>query len=128
MEEKGYITVNVRTAGGVLPVGGALITVSIDGGGTVAVMLSDPSGTSDVIALDTPPRENSLSPENSGAVASFYTVETNKDGFYPVVNTGIPVYAGVTSIQSVILVPIATGNVPVPEEETRYDSGSLPNL
>ncbi len=133
MEEQGqgYITVNVRTAGGALPVEGALITVkSVDGeGGTVvAVMLTDSAGTSDVVALPAPPRENSLTPGN-GPVCSFYTIDTDRDGYYHVVNESVPVYDGVTAIQQVLLVPVAGGRSDLaPDDLTRFYAGQLPSL
>ncbi len=131
MEEQGtgYITVNVRTAGGALPVEGAMITIkaSSDGNDTViAVMISDAGGASDVIALPTPPKENSLTP-NGGEVSSMYTVDADKDGYYHVVITSVPVYDGVTTVQQILLVPIALGNgVPVPDELTRFSGGGNP--
>ena len=126
---RGYITVNVRTAGGALPVSGALITVSDTESGTiVAVMVSDASGSSEVLELSTPPRENSFIPGNKD-VSSLYTVDTDKDGFYHVVNSGIPVFDGVTSIQQVLLVPIARGDDPLSQNDlTRFDESELPDL
>ena len=56
---RGFITVNVRTAGGALPVEGALVTVSASDTGTViAVMLTDNAGLSEIIELPKPPKEN----------------------------------------------------------------------
>lgn len=128
MEEgKGYITVNVRTAGGALPVDNAMVTVRSNGGSVIAVMFTDMSGTSDVLSLDTPPRENSLSPDNTGAVAGLYTVTTDREGYYSVVNTNVPIYEGVNSIQLVILVPVAEGTG-APSELTRFNDGQMPNL
>ena len=125
----GYITVNVRTAGGALPVEGALVTISASDSGTViAVTLTDSAGTAEIIALPTPPRENSLVVDG-GEVSSFYTVDTDKDGFYHVVNANIPVFDGVTAIQQVLLVPIAVGdNELQPNDLTRFENSELPNL
>lgn len=133
MEEQGqgYLTVNVRTAGGALPVSGALITVRTtdrEDGTVLAVMLSDDAGTSEVIALPAPPKENSLSPGN-GEVCSFYTVDTDCEGYYHVINENVAVYDGVTAIQQVLLVPIAGGIAnPPPYDLTRFTTSPLPNL
>ena len=126
---RGFITVNVRTAGGALPVDGALVTVSSSDTGTVvAVTITDNAGLSEIIELPTPPKENSLT-VNGGEVASFYTVDTDKDGFYHVVNANIPVFDGVTAIQQVLLVPIAVGdNELQPNDLTRFENSELPNL
>ena len=126
---RGFITVNVRTAGGALPVEGALVTVSASDTGTViAVTLTDNAGLSEIIELPTPPKENSLVVDGS-EVSTFYTVDTDKDGFYHVVNANIPVFDGVTAIQQVLLVPIAVGdNELQPNDLTRFENSELPNL
>ena len=126
---RGFITVNVRTAGGALPVEGALVTVSSSDTGTViAVTLTDNAGLSEIIELPTPPKENSLVVDGS-EVSTFYTVDTDKDGFYHVVNANIPVFDGVTAIQQVLLVPIAVGdNELQPNDLTRFENSELPNL
>ena len=131
MEENGvgFITVNVRTAGGALPVEGATVTISnADHSGIIAVMITDSAGASEVIALPTPPKENSLYPSNN-EVSSFYSVDTVRDGYYEVIVDNIPIFDGVTSIQQVILVPVAPGDLPLqPKDLTRFNAGELPNL
>ena len=130
MEEgRGYISVSVRTAGGALPVQGALITVSrTDDGSVIAVTLSDDGGMGESIELPAPPKENSLSPGDK-EVSSLYTVDTDKEGYYHVINAGIPVFDGVTAIQQVLLVPIAKGsNKLEPYDLTRFENGGAPNL
>lgn len=131
MEEmgKGFITVNVRTAGGALPVEGAMITISTSDGinsTVVAVMLTDSSGASEIISLPAPPRSESRSPGNE-PVCSYYTVDTGRDGYYSVVNTNVPVFDGVTSVQPVFLVPLA-GGIPIPPAElSRFDDAGSNN-
>lgn len=131
MEEqgRGFITVNVRTAGGALPVEGALITISNSADGTVvAVTVSDSAGIGELIELPTPPKENSFIPGNDN-VSSFYTVDTDKEGYYHVINSNVPIFDGITSIQQVLLVPIAFGDNPLEANDlTRFNSSELPNL
>lgn len=131
MEEqgRGFITVNVRTAGGALPVSGALVTVSDTASGTViAVMTTDVSGVSDIVELPAPPKENTLTPGNKN-VSTLYNVDTDKDGFYHVVNSGIPVFDGVTAIQQVLMVPTAQGGTPLqPNDITRFEASGSPDL
>lgn len=133
MEEQGtgFITVNVRTAGGALPVEGAVITVrSVNGteSTVVAVMISDAGGTSEIVALPAPPKENSLQPGNDN-VCAFYTIDTDREGYYHVTNEKVAVFDGVTAIQQVLLVPIAGGlGVPAPNDLTRFTTEELPNL
>jgi hypothetical protein len=127
MEEQGtgFMTVTVRTAGGALPVENVSVAVSRDGGEVIAVLITDNAGRSSVIELPAPPRENSLTP-NGGQVSSFYTVDAYRDGFYEVIVSSIPIFDGVTSIQQILLVPIAEGDAPLqPNDLTRFSvSGS----
>ena len=128
---QGYLTVNVRTAGGALPVEGAMITVkSIDGENStvIAVLFSDPSGTTEYLSLPAPPRSRSLVPEG-GAVNSLYTVEIVKEGYYRLISENVPVYDGVTSIQQADLVPIAEGRpIQYPYDLDRYVEDTTPDL
>lgn len=106
---------------------GASVTVSTSDGvnsTVVAVMLTDSGGASEIISLPTLPRSESQSP-GSSAVCSFYTVDTEREGYYSVVNTSVPVFDGITSIQQVLLVPLA-GGIPIPPNDlTRSgDSGT----
>ncbi len=131
MEEqgKGFITVNVRTADGALPVEGASVTVSTSDGinsTVVAVMFTDSGGISEVVSLPAPSRSESQSPGNE-PVCSYYTIDTGRTGFYSVVNTNVPVFDGVTSVQQVLLVPLA-GGIPIPPSElTRFSNAGQGN-
>jgi hypothetical protein len=131
MEEqgRGFITVNVRTAGGALPVEGATVTVSrADNSDVVAVMITDSAGTSEVLGLPTPPKENSFQPGNKN-VSSFYIVDTYREGYYEAVINDVPIFDGVTSIQQVLLVPIAIGDYPLqPKDLTRINISQMPDL
>ena len=130
MEEqgKGYITVNVRTAGGALPVSGAVVTISDMAGNAVAVIVSDISGSTEVVELPAPSKENSLTP-NGGEVSSFYNVDADSQGFYHAVITGIPIFDGIPSIQQILMIPIAKGDNPLqPNDLTRFNVSELPNL
>ena len=131
MEEQGvgFITVNVRTAGGALPVEGATVTISrADNSDVVAVMIPDSAGTSEVLSLPAPPKENSFIP-GSDNVSSFYIVDTYRDGYYEAIVYDVPIFDGVTSIQQVLLVPIAKGDLPLqPKDLTRIDISQMPDL
>lgn len=127
---KGFITVNVRTASGAIPIEGAMITVKTEIGvesDVVAVMFSDSGGASEVITLPAPLKNNSLQPGNED-VCSLYTVDTDRDGYYTVINSSVPIYDGITAIQQVNLVPKAGGKDLYPSEITRFREGQLPNL
>ena len=63
------------------------------------------------------------------AVVSASKIDTDKDGYYHVVNANVPVFDGVTAIQQVLLVPIAVGdNELQPNDLTRFENSELPDL
>jgi len=130
--ESGKLVVNVRTAGGALPVEGAFITVySASGGGEpVASVRSDRSGLSPVLTLPAPPRMLTMQPGSKVKPYAEYTVETEAQGYYTVTNINLPVYSGVTSIQPVELVPRSdsAGNDYSPINDMTFRESGPPNL
>ena len=105
----GTLLVSVSTAGGALPVPDALVTVRLndrDASGVLTVLYTDQSGNTPRITLPAPPAEASESPGNATPYAK-YSIEVDKEGFYPRSFNGVPVFANTTSIQPVNLLPIA---------------------
>ena len=105
----GYLIVNVSTARGAIPLKDAAVTVYFDEAGNTSVsnvLKTDMSGKTEKLALPAPSRTESESPGTDKPYAT-YTVNVQKAGYYPVTNTGVPVFAGVTSIQPIEMVPLA---------------------
>ncbi|MCI8387348.1 MAG: hypothetical protein HFE63_02635 [Clostridiales bacterium] len=112
----GYLVVNVVTARGAIPLQGAAVTVldsEAEGVPVVSVVHTDSSGKTERIALSAPDRSLSTSP-GSGHPFATYMIKINKEGYYPVTNSGIPIFEGITSIQPVEMLPLA-----------EYDSDSV---
>jgi len=110
--QTGYLVVNVSTARGAIPLRDAAVTVYYDETGNTGIALvltTDMSGKTEKAELPAPNRLESESPGTDKPYAT-YTVNVTKDGYYPVTNTGVPVFAGVTSIQPVEMVPLAEYN------------------
>lgn len=108
----GYLIVNVSTARGVIPLKDASVTVTYnepEGTSVFSVMTTDMSGKTEKLELPAPSRALSESPGNIKPYAT-YTVTVEKDGYYPVTNAGVPIFAGVTSIQPVEMLPLAEYN------------------
>ena len=108
----GYLIVNVSTARGVIPLKDASVTVFYnepEGTSVFSVMSTDMSGKTERLELPAPSRELSESPGNPKPYAT-YTITVEKDGYYPVTNAGVPIFAGVTSIQPVEMLPLAEYN------------------
>ena len=107
MSEYGTLLVRVFTAGLALPVEGA--DVRIDGGeeGNLDVhylLTTDQSGLPGRLILPTPPAAFALTPNGKKPFAD-YNVRVFKKGFYPVFLKNVPLFPGVTAIQTVELIP-----------------------
>ena len=108
----GYLIVNVYTARGAIPLKDASVTVSYENPestSVAAVLTTDMSGKTPKAELPAPSRELSEVPGNTKPYAT-YTVTVEKDGYYSVTNTGVPIFSGVTSIQPVEMLPLAEYN------------------
>ena len=108
----GYLTVSVRTADGAIPLQNAVVIIRP---GTsvypaadddiIAAFATDRSGLTPRIYLPAPPRSYSDSPGGPRAYAE-YSVEVSKEGYGSNVYTDIPVFDGINSVQTAILIPL----------------------
>lgn len=108
----GYLIVNVSTARGAIPLADASVMVMYDepdNTSVFTVLTTDMSGKTEKIELPAPSRELSETPGNAKPYAT-YTVAVEKEGYYSATNTGVPIFAGVTSIQPVEMLPLAEYN------------------
>ena len=104
----GTLLVRVSTAGIFLPVEGADVRISgaLDSNRSIRYLLTtDRSGLAERIPLPTPAKELSLSPGGQAGFAD-YNIEVFKQGYYPVSYLNVPLFPGVTSIQTVELIPL----------------------
>ncbi len=109
MNESGYITVAVKTAGGALPVENAVVTVKDSEQTILYVEFTDKSGKTPRLAVVAPPKSNTSSPDAQTPPFYTYNIDTDKQGYVSVRNISVPVYSGVTSIQPVEMLPNAEG-------------------
>ncbi len=108
MPGRGFLIVSVRTGSGAIPLGGALVTLrgeETTEGDTIASFISDQSGNTPRITLPAPPRADSESPGNAKPYAS-YSADISLKGYHTNVYTNIPVFDGITSVQTAYLVPL----------------------
>lgn len=120
--EKGYIITEVRSRGEALPIAGATVTVSGYEGGVfrvLGVQITDSSGSTSPIGVDTPDREESLFPNPQNQPFSTISIEIDKQGFLTQIFAEVPIFAGITTIQPVQLIPYIgiPKNVSVSNEE-----------
>ena len=107
-ESIGFLTVEVRTANGAIPIEGALVYVYPldENEGVIYSLRTDSSGRTDRVALKTKSMDLSMTPGNVEPYMS-YNVTTSADGYYFSSKARIPIFEGVTSILPVNLVPLS---------------------
>ncbi len=104
----GILSFRTYTAGGALPVPGAMIRVR----GTDGVakdfkttLVTDRDGVSGNIVLPTPDVALSLSPGANEAPYSLFEVEITAPGYFPKRISGLTVFPGVNSVQLINMIP-----------------------
>ncbi len=127
----GTLIVQTQAAAGAIPIKGATVIVRLarkDGGSDLfRVLMTDESGLTAPIRIETPAPAESLSPGGDRPYTEIST-EVTADGYYNVINTGIPIYPGITSIQPVRMVPMPTreDGTPFPPETVIINEGQTP--
>ena len=105
----GSLIVSVSTAGGALPLEGALVTVqgsTPENSGILSVLTTDQSGRTPRLSLPTPAKAESERPGNRQPYA-LYHIYVNLENYYPQSFLNVPVFASTTSIQPVALLPVS---------------------
>ena len=105
--ETGYLKVQTVEADGAFPVEGAVVIITDSEGRSISSLRTDRSGLTETISLFAPPASLSQSPESTELPYSTYTVQISKDGFYPIEDYYVPVFAGITSIQRANMIPLS---------------------
>lgn len=102
----GYLTIQVRTANDAVPLRGAQVTVLDDQGRSVYDLVTDESGDTQTVPLETVSRDFSLEPSYTNTPYVGYRVFAQASGFNSVYISGVPIFEGETAIQPVTLVPM----------------------
>lgn len=105
----GYIAVNVRTGDDSSPVEGAFVRVTGTHSGKSFLLGSDYTDSSGRVPLfELPvPKTEPLRPPGSGKrVYSMYDISVNAKGFFNVRSVDVPVFDGITSVQTFAMVPL----------------------
>ena len=132
-DEIGFLTVDVKTANGALPVENAQVTIYNSARDTekdpsslssdvIYNLTTDRSGKTQKVALKTKSAELSQSPDEKIPFMS-YNISVNADGFYDNSYLNVPIFQGITSIQEVLLIPLsefASPTDPIPNSQRQY--------
>ena len=105
----GYMIIRTSTAMGAIPVKDAIINISHADQNNSDIILSlrsNSDGTTDKIPLSAPPKQFSSAP-NRISPYSLYNLEVFADGYYSKNYVNIPIFDGITSYQSVELIPLS---------------------
>ena len=112
-QRTGILILKVKTGRGIYPIPGAAVTVQSELGpesDVEIVTYTDPAGITPPMILAAGQIGNA-EPGSSGRLhPNTYTVEVTKEGYSSAVRYGVPVFPGVTSVQTVYLIPRADGS------------------
>lgn len=106
----GYITAEVTTGGGAVPIENAVVLITKKQGGKnylLKMLVTDESGSTAAVALPTPNVSFSETPEPSEKPYADYYLSVYADGYYAQGDREVPVFSGVKSIQPLALIPKA---------------------
>ena len=106
---EGYLIVKVSTARGAIPLEGASVTVrgtDSTNSDVVYSLTTNSDGATEKITLPTKNRELSTVPGNETPY-SLYDVDVFLDGYSDLFLHRIAIFAGITSIQPAVMVPLA---------------------
>ena len=127
----GILTVRATTGNGSFPVSGAAVYVSeyTEGGSLLYSLRTGKDGLTPPISLDTPLKSESLSP-NGKIPYSEYLVTVKKEGYYTNENIGVPIFDGITSVQTADLLPITESDIysGITPERVYFENDGYKNL
>ena len=121
LDSNGNLRVRAYTAGGALPVQGAIVRITgagEDNGFVSYSLVTDRDGQTDVISLPAPAVNYSLYPDPAELPYSVYDVVITAPGYLAKRISGLTVFSGINSIQ---LVNMITGSGDLPEN---YPAGN----
>ena len=109
----GYIIVKVATASGAIPVERVSVIIRGNEEPTSDILLSfitDRDGLTARVPLPAPSREQSQTPSKNGIKPfSTYNIDVLKEGYYPQYYQNVPVFDGITAVQTANIIPLSEG-------------------
>lgn len=107
MPENGYIRVRAFMSNAQIPLENVAVTISSTDGTAIAMRLTGRSGLTEPVAIPAPSRAESEQPEKNGQPFTDLILYAWKSGFEQVKATNVQVFAGVTTIQDLEMVPLS---------------------
>lgn len=128
----GYLQIRVSTAQNAIPLEDALVIFrshSDLNGNIVATVKSDRSGLTPHVPLATVPRALSEVPGNPHPFYT-YNIDVSKEGYYTQYYQNVPVFDGITAVQSVEMIPLPQNGYEggLSPDSDRFFEGENPDL
>ncbi len=127
-ESYGQLIAIVTSLRGIYPVENAKVTVFTGNYGNMQIVdiaYTDQSGRTRPFVLQTPNKQISLEEDNRGIAFANYNLEVKAEGYVDNIHINIPVFSGVTSLQTSNLMLLETAGVDKGpqffDEATRFD-------
>lgn len=108
----GYLSVFVTSADGAVPIPDATVAVRLIDNGVpriIAVLLTDESGQTPELIIQTPSPSLSLDPDPDARPYSLVDIETTAYGYYSTANVSVPIFPGIRSVQNINMIALPEG-------------------
>lgn len=102
----GNLLVQVRSANDIIPVPDARVRIRDEAGNVLYDLVTDESGDTQEVTLDTVDKSLSLDPNYTGTPYTSYTVDVAAAGFNSLTIYGVQIFDGQNAIQPVTLIPM----------------------
>ena len=115
----GCIRVHTVTAEGARPVAGAAVTVVRFTDGEpelIALQTTGDSGETETLTVPAPPPSS----DQRHPASFLYDISVQAEGYYREHSTDVPVFPGVTSVQTFVLIPLPAGGGTLPGGDLTY--------
>ncbi len=108
LQDVGYLTVRVSTAGGAIPLEDASVNIrggNIEDSAVIFALRTGGDGLTPTVSLATPPRSASQTPNDPSPAYAVYNIDVYREGYVPAFFNNVPVFSGINSVQPAVLVP-----------------------
>jgi hypothetical protein len=114
LDDFGTLSVRAKTAGGALPVPGAVVRIfgaEEDNRFITYSLLTDEDGAVDKISLPSPIKSLSLSPGAAESPYAIYNIEISAPGYFNKIINGVSVFSGIDSVLPITMIPVSVTDV-----------------
>ena len=107
MAATGYIQVRAYTSFAQLPIEDVAVAVTASDGTAIALRLTDQNGQIQPVEIPVPDRSESQSPDPPERPFATVNLYAHKKGFERIEAENLQVFAGITTVQDLMLIPLS---------------------